>query len=347
MIIVIIAGGSGTRLWPLSTNQYPKHLLRLIDDESLMQATLRRAKHLSEVGKIYVVTGADHLHHVKEQLPEIAEENFIVEPDRRDTSGCFIAALHRIQARHDHDEPIAFMHADHYIRDVDGYVNSFKIAEEISRDQGRITLVGIEPTYPATGFGYIQKAHALNDEALVYEVVRFKEKPEFEQAQEYVHSGQYLWNAGYFVGSVATFLKTMEAYAPSLKQNYERLLATNDKTAYDATFLSFEKVAIDYSLMEHTKNLLVVPAAFDWMDIGSFADAHKASENDPVGNFVKGYIEIDGVENSYIRNDVEGLPVAVIGLDNVVVVNTPNGILVARKDLSQNVKAIAQRLQAQ
>lgn len=345
MITVIIAGGSGTRLWPLSTNQYPKHLLKLVGDESLLQSTYRRAKQLSS--DIYVVTAADHFDDLRKQLPELSDDAFVVEPDRRDTAGCFVEALHHIQSRHDHDEPIAFMHADHYIRDVAGFVNSFKIAQEVSAEQNRVTLVGIEPTHPATGFGYIQKDKALNDEALVYEVVMFKEKPEFAVAQDYVQSGNYLWNAGYFVGSVNTFLATMEEFSPELKENYDRLVATTDKQSYDDVFLSFEKIAIDYALMEKTKNLLVVPAAFDWMDLGSFADAHEVAETDPQGNFTQGYVEIEGVENAYIRNEDEkdNKPVAVIGLDNIVVVNTPNGILVARKDLSQKVKDIAKRVQ--
>ncbi len=342
MITVIIAGGSGTRLWPLSTNQYPKHLLNLIDDNSLLQATYNRARKLTN--KIYVVTGTHHLEHIRAQLPELDDGAFIVEPDQRDTAGCFVVALHHIQSRHDHNEPIAFLPADHYIRDLAGFVHSFKIAQEVSGKLERITLVGVEPTYPSTGFGYIQKDGTIDDEALVYNVVRFKEKPEFKMAQEYVQSGEYLWNAGYFVGSINTFLKAMEQFAPELKQNYERLLAANDKKSYDDTFLSFEKISTDYALMEKTNNLLMVPAAFDWMDIGSFADAHGVVETDQIGNYAKGYVELDGVENSYIRNE-EDRPVAVIGLDNIVVVNTPNGILVARKDLSQNVKAIAQRIQ--
>lgn len=343
MIVVIIAGGSGTRLWPLSTNNYPKHLLKLVDNDSLLQSTYKRAKRLT--GSIYIVTGADHADQVREQLPELEDDAFIVEPDRRDTAGCFVVALSHIQSRHDHDEPIAFMHADHYIRDVRGFTYSFKIAQQVSKDQKRVALVGIEPTYPATGFGYIQKDGSIGDDELVYNVMMFKEKPDFDTAQDYVQSGQYLWNAGYFVGSVNTFLQTMEQFAPDLKQNYERLKATTDEASYNETFLSFEKIAIDYALMEKAENLLVVPASFDWMDIGSFADTHKVVETDKLGNYTKGYVELEGVENSYIRNDGE-VPLAVIGLDNIVVVNTPNGILVARKDLSQNVKSIAQRVQS-
>lgn len=344
MITVIIAGGSGTRLWPLSTHNYPKHLLRLVDGESLLQGTYRRAKLLSEY--IYVVTGADHLEHMRQQLPELGDEAFIVEPDRRDTAGCFVLALHYIQSRHTHDEPIAFLSADHYVRDVDGFVHSFKVAESFSGDRGLITLVGIEPTHPATGYGYIQKDGAdLAKEALVYDVLSFKEKPTHEVAQEYLHSGNYLWNAGYFVGSVNAFLAAMDQSAPDLKANYQSLLATVDRESCEQAFLAFNKVSIDYALMEKARHLLVVPASFDWIDLGSFADIHTIVDRDEQENFTKGYVELEAVENSYIRNE-EDKPVAVIGLDNVVVVNTPQGILVMRKDQAQKVKTIAQRVQS-
>lgn len=345
MITVIIAGGSGTRLWPLSTSKYPKHFLKLAGKESLLQATYRRAKKLSK--KIYIVTaGAEQLALVREQLPELDDDAFIVEPDRRDTAGCFVIALNHIQSRHDHSEPIAFMHADHYIRDVGGFTYSFRVADQISRKENRIALVGIEPTYAATGFGYIQKDGLVPGDDFVHEVAMFKEKPDFATAQDYVQSGDYLWNAGYFVGSVSTFLSTMDEFAPDLKQKYEDLVAASNPDALEKAFLAFDKIAIDYALMEKAKNLLVVPASFDWMDIGSFADAHRVAETNEIGNFTQGYVELEGVENSYIRNEDDTKPVAVIGLDNIVVVNTPNGILVARKDLSQNVKNIAKKVQA-
>lgn len=344
MISVIIAGGSGTRLWPLSTNDYPKHLLNLTGEETLIRGTYRRAKKISD--KVYIVTaGQDQLRLIREQFPELDDDSFVMEPDRRDTAGAFVAALHHVQARHDHNEPIALLSADHFIRDIQGFAQSFRIAQEVSAEEQRITLVGIEPTYPATGFGYIQKNGALDDEAVVYEVKMFKEKPDFETAQQYMQSGEYLWNASYFIGSVNIFLKAMEENAPALKQNYDRLVATASREEYEDVFLSFEKISIDYALMEKMTNLLVVPAAFDWADLGSFADAHKVLKTDQKGNYLHGYVELDDVENAYIRNDEEGRPVAVIGLDNIVVVNTPNGILVARKDLSQNVKGIAQRVQ--
>ena len=344
MIVVIIAGGSGTRLWPLSTSTYPKHLLHLIDNESLLQSTYRRAKHLSD--HVYVIPEEGHIQHVRQQLPELGDDAFIVEPARRGTASCVVAALHHIQSRHDHTEPIAFIHADHYVRDTDGFAASFHVAGRVSREHNQIVLVGVEPTYPSTGFGYIQKEQPLDDESVVYRVSLFKEKPSFDVAREYLQSGHYLWNCGYFVGSVDTFLQALQKHNPQLKDYYDRLLQTHNKQSYRDTYLSFQSDTIDYALIEKVDNLLVVPATFDWMDVGSFSDLHEANERNQNGNHLRGdNIELDSVENSYIRNE-ETKPVAVIGLDNVVVVNTPHGILVTRKDLSQKVGEIAKKIQA-
>jgi mannose-1-phosphate guanylyltransferase len=344
MIVVIIAGGSGTRLWPLSTPDYPKQLLKLTNDKSMVQNTYERAKKLGR--DIYVVPDVSHAHHVKEQLPELDDNHFVTEPGRRGTANCIVAALAHIAKRHKHDEPIAFVHADHHIRDVQGFTKSFKIAADISKRRKEIALIGIEPTFPATAFGYIERDGELEDGLNVYSVESFKEKPDFATAKRYVASGQYLWNCGYFVGSVDVFLQEMEQYAPVLKANYEALLAIPDESSrqYTNTYLQFENEVIDIALIEKSKNLVVVPASFDWMDIGSFKDLHEANESDEQGNHFRGQnIYEDEVENAYVRNE-EDKPVVVIGLDNVVVINTPNGILVARKDLSQKVKDAVARM---
>lgn len=343
MITVIIAGGSGTRLWPLSTPDYPKHLLKINnDDKSLLQNTYERAKHISSA--IYVVTDASHAHHVQEQLNELKDEQCIIEPARRGTSSCIVAALVRLSKNHDEDEPIAVVWADQYIRDTAGYEHSFKIAAEASKKSGRIVLVGVEPDYPATGFGYIQKDGLFDEKSSVYNVHSFKEKPEFKVAKEYVKSGNYLWNCGCFVATIGTFTKSIKKYAPKLFADYEKLLAAKTPEDYEKTYLEFENNTIDYALIEHVDNLLVIPASFDWMDLGSFGDMHKAAESDERGNHVHGYgVQTEGVENSFIQN-YEDKPLAVIGLDNVVVINSPNGILVARKDLAQKIGEVSKRI---
>ena len=338
MITVIIAGGSGTRLWPLSTSDYPKHLLKLTGDRSLLQSAYDRAKEVGET--VYVVTEAGHAHHVKDQLTDLPEENFLIEPGRRGTGNCIVFALDIISRRHDHDEPIAFVHSDHHIRDVEGYVKSLQTAAEASNLSKKVTLIGIEPTFPSTGFGYIERDSEVTGSDDAYNIESFKEKPDFETAQGYVQAGNYLWNCGYFVGSVNTFMSEIHAVAPNLLTSFESLANVGEVLGneYNEMYLSFTDLVIDYELAEKSSNLAVVPANFDWMDIGSFKDLHEANQSNEHGNFFKGAaIYDDELENVYIQNDEEK-PVVVIGLDNVVVVNTPNGILVARKDLSQRVK---------
>jgi len=342
MITVIIAGGSGTRLWPLSTPSYPKHLLKINGDErTLIQNTYDRAKRISDA--VYVITEAGHAHLVKEQLPELGKDAFVIEPARRGTASCIVAAVAHVSTRHSSDEPIAVLSADHYIRDADGFAHSFKIASEASKQSGRIVLVGVEPDYPATGFGYIQKDGIYDEELFVFDVHSFKEKPEYNVAQDYVRSGNYLWNCGYFVGSVDTFRQSMQKFAPELHENTQKLIDATDEDSYRETYLSFTNDTIDYGLIEKVDDLLVIPAAFDWMDMGSFGDLHKAAESDEQGNHRHGDVELENVENSFVQN-YENKPLAVIGLDNVAVINTADGVLVTRKDLAQKVGEISKRM---
>jgi mannose-1-phosphate guanylyltransferase len=345
MIIVIIAGGSGTRLWPLSTNNFPKQLLSLANELSMVQNTLQRAKLLSDT--IYVVPDNSHLEEIKKQLPELDEDRFITEPARRGTANCIVAALSYIQKKHGVDEPIAFIHADHHIRDTRGFVHTFENAAEVSASMKKIVLIGIEPNYPATGFGYIEKGKQSEKFKEIYEVDSFKEKPDYDTAKKYVRAGSFLWNCGYFVGSVNTFLEEMRKYSPELKDNYLKLKKITDikSNKYKNTYLSFKNEVIDVALIEKSKDLVVIPASFDWMDVGNFKDLHQANDSDEFGNYAKGRnIHSLENENSYIRNETN-TPIVVIGLDNIVVINTKDGILVARKDLSYKVGEIAKKIQ--
>lgn len=345
MITVIIAGGSGTRLWPLSTPERPKQLLKLIDDRTMVQQAYDRAKRVSDT--VYVVTEASHSDDLRAQLPDIEDDRFLIEPGRRGTAHCIIFALDYIARHHDSSEPVAFIHSDHNVRDVDGFAGSFGVAGSISTENNVITLIGIEPSFPSTGFGYIERGSAMDQERGVYSVQSFKEKPDYNTALSYVESGNYLWNCGYFVGSVDVFLQEMEQNAPHLYENYKKLAAMPDHgdDSYNQEYLKLDSQVIDTALIEKASRLAVVSAGFDWMDIGNFKDLHDVVTKDERGNYLKGdNIHSVDVENIYIRNEEADKPVAVIGLDNVVVVNTKDGILVARKDVSARCGDIAKKI---
>jgi len=346
MITVIIAGGSGTRLWPLSTPRYPKHLLKLTGKRSLLQTAYDRAATISET--VYIVTEAGHSDLVREQLSELQDSAFLIEPGRRGTAHCIVFALDSIARKHDHDEPIAFIHSDHHIRDVGGFARSFSLAASESTSGSHITLIGIEPTFPSIGFGYIERDQAIDTDNGVYRVKSFKEKPDFETAKNYMESGNYLWNCGYFVGSVNTFLKEMKQSAPDLLAHYKKLESIEKvgSVEYNDAYLSFDSQVIDIALIEKAKSLAVVAASFDWMDIGSFKDLHDVVPQDDKGNYFCGdNVHSIDVENVFVRNEEPDKPVAVIGVDNVVVVNTPDGILVSRKDVSHKTGDIAKKIQ--
>lgn len=312
----------------------------------MLQYAYDRAMEIAD--KIYIVTEASHSDFVKEQLPELKDDDFIIEPGRRGTAHCIVMALDVIARSRSHDEPIAFIHSDHNIKDLVGFKHSFATAAKTSQANNEITLIGIEPTFPSTGFGYIKKDGVTDEEAGVFSVESFKEKPDYETAKEYIESGKYLWNCGYFVGSVDTFVGEMRLSTPDLLADYEKLSSIKDTSSneYHEAYLSFDNQVIDIALIEKAKSLSVVSASFDWMDVGSFKDLHDVVPLDESGNYCYGEnIHTIDVENVYVRNEEADKPIAVIGLDNVVVVNTPDGILVSNKEVSHRTGEVAKKLQ--
>lgn len=341
MIVVIIAGGSGTRLWPLSTQTYPKHLLRLTNENSLLQNTFSRVNKLTDAKNIFVVSEASHSDHVIDQLPEVPKENILIEPARRGTASCFLLALNTIKQRGLDDQAIFFLWSDHIVRDQRGFVTTASQAGELAEKTGKIVFVGIEPTYPSTGLGYMEKGERLqNGFKNGFELKQFVEKPDKKTAARYFRSGNYLWNTGYLIATRTTLEREIKAQNKKLWDSYQSLQKSSDTTG---TYLGFESQAIDMALSEHVDDGLVVPATFDWLDIGSFHDLHGVSEQDEAGNYRFGdNVELEQVSNSYVRNE-QGLPVAVIGLDNVAIVATEHGILVTNKTYAQKVGEVSKK----
>jgi len=344
MITVIIAGGSGTRLWPLSTPEYPKHLLRLANEDSLIQNTLVRARKLTTDDKIFVITDASHEHHVVEQLDDLKRDHILSEPARRGTASCVLLAMQHIRSVGlDENEPVVFLWADHLIRDQKGFVTSFKWAARLAKKHQKVVFIGAEPTYPSTGFGYMEHGNKFDDEEGAYVLSSFHEKPDAATARKYLASGKFFWNMGYLVTSLAVFEQVTSEYSPEYFQGYQNLCTAKD---VKAAYLDLQNIAVDYVFSEKIKGALVIPGSFDWVDIGSFKDLHEISPQDDCGNHVKGKnVELENATNCFVDNETE-VPIAVIGLDNVVVVNTPNGVLVTNKNYAQKVGDVAKRLQA-
>lgn len=341
MIVVIIAGGSGTRLWPLSTPDYPKHLLKLTDSRSLLQNTLRRIKPLAKAEQIFVISEISHAQHVFEQLKELPKENILIEPSRRGTASCIVLALSEVAKRGLPDEPILFLWADHLVRDNKEFVATMRRAGKVALSEQKLAFIGVEPSYASTGFGYMRRSHPLAEHEGVYELGSFEEKPDQATAEKYLKSGQYYWNTGYLVGTRSVFEREMQAANKQLWENLQTLITSSDT---EKIYNSFTSEPIDTALSEKIIDGLIVPGTFDWIDIGSFKDLHSISEQDESGNHIKGeHIILEGASNCYVRNENE-LPVAVIGLENVVVVSTPSGVLVTSADHAQKVGEVSKRI---
>lgn len=338
MIAVIVAGGQGTRLWPLSTSEKPKHLLSLTGTQSLLQDAFERAKLAAD--EVYVVTDGSHASLVVEQLPELPTDHVIIESARRGTASCIVLALAHIASNHKDDEPIAFFHADHHIQNKEGFAEAVQFAAKSSVEYDAISLIGIHPDYPATGFGYIKVGKRLDG---AFEVDEFKEKPDAKTAEEYVDSGKYLWNLGLFAAPLSIFKRELEKHNSGLAVGLSELAELVGKAGLEDRYLEMEDQPIDTALIEKSKNV-VVPGTFDWMDIGSYKDLHEVMpKSDEFENAINGDAHIIDSKNCMVVS--HNKPVAIIGLDDIAVIDTPDGLLVVHKDHAQKVKQAAKALQ--
>ena len=342
---VILAGGTGTRLWPLSRELYPKQLLNLTGDVSLLQSTIKRMSSLPDMLPPLVVVGHEHRFLTQSQIGELGLKDkitIILEPVGRDTACAICAAAVYALAKQDEDTVLLVLPADHLISGQAAFSQSIEQAKQLAAD-GYLVTFGITPHSPETGYGYIKKGEENR-------VLSFVEKPDRKTAEGYLAEGNYYWNSGMFAFSIKTFLAEVKKHAPQTCSSME---AAFDKGTVDQPFFRLEQLSmeacacesIDYLLMEKSDRVAVVPVDMDWSDIGSWQALWDVSAKDTEGNVVQGDVVLEDVRNSLIR--AENRLVAGVGLEDMLVVETADAVLVAPLARAQDVKKIVTRLKAE
>ncbi|MEK2600738.1 mannose-1-phosphate guanylyltransferase/mannose-6-phosphate isomerase [Burkholderia arboris] len=345
---VILCGGSGTRLWPMSRGGYPKQYLKLTSENTLVQQTALRLRNLQGASAPIIVTNNDQRFLVAEQLRQvdITPSSIVLEPVGRNTAPAI--AIAALLAMHDSpDALLLVLPSDHVILNEPAFIAAANEAKLIAADKHLVTF-GVTPTEAHTGFGYIRRGTAIADGKQVYKVDAFVEKPDASTAERFVADGSYYWNSGMFMLKASTYIEELHRHAPEIARQAELAFASsrrdNDFLRLDAdAFAAIPNVSIDYAVMEKTERAAVVTAAdLGWNDIGSWSALAEIADADEKGNALIGDIFTDAVENSYIR--AEHRMVAALGLDNIVIVETADAVLVAHRDKAQDVKKIVEWL---
>lgn len=346
LVPIILSGGAGTRLWPLSRELYPKQLLPLVGDRTMLQETVLRLNGL-DVAPPTVVANEAHRFLVAEQLRELGctPRAIVLEPRGRNTAPAVALAAHAALAADEGDALLLVLPADHLIRDVGAFHAAVAVATEAAR-AGALATFGVVPQSPETGYGYIRRGRR---EGEAFRIAQFVEKPDLARAQSYVASGEYYWNSGMFLFRARRYLEELEKFAPDIasvvRTAYARAARDLDFTRVDAaTFASCRSESIDYAVMEKTEDAVVVPLDAGWSDVGSWSSLHEACDHDEHGNTLRGDVMVENTHNSYIYS--ESRLVATVGLRDYVVVETKDAVLVAPKDRAQEVKRLVERLKS-
>ncbi|NVK27441.1 MAG: mannose-1-phosphate guanylyltransferase [Flavobacteriia bacterium] len=340
---VIMAGGVGSRFWPSSTSTKPKQFLDILGTgETLIQQTFRRLSHICPEDHIYVVTNEQYAAITQEQLPNIPNENIILEPARRNTAPCIAYAAFKIKKK----DPLANMvisPADHLITDEKEFGRILNVALEATRDNNILCTLGIKPHRPETGYGYIQykdPEKKLNPE--IQQVKTFTEKPNLEMAEQFIESGDFLWNSGIFIWNANTIMNSFDKHLPDIYQSFEQgwdvLNTPEEKEFIDNIYPSCENESVDYGILEKAKNVYVIPSSFGWSDLGSWGSVHEQSKLDENGNSTNTKkVLFYNSRNNIVRLDPGKLGV-ISGLEDYIIIQDETRLLICPRSEEQGIK---------
>lgn len=357
MYSLLLAGGGGTRLWPKSRNATPKQFLKIFNKKSLTQITYKRLRKIFPKDKIYIVTVSENYKkEILKELPGFLSENIIVEPARRDTGPAHGIGAAYIYKK-DPEAVIVTEAADRLIKRVRVYLSTLKKAAQVAWEDGVLVSIGVKPLYPHVGLGHIKRGKKWKDikNTNFYKVDKFVEKPPLDLAKKYTASGKYYWNAGQYVWRADSLLKAFEQHEPDIKKHLDKILESigskNEASVVKKVYKKMPKIAIDYAISEKAKNLYVVPGKFIWTDIGDWKEVWKNLKKDELGNVIIDGAEPGGeiinIDTSEALIHTDGRLIALVDVDNIVIVDTKDALLVASKSKAQNVKKIVNTLKKQ
>lgn len=334
---IILAGGSGSRLWPLSRDMYPKQLLSLDEDTSLLQQTFLRLKEFSNAKDIVTVTNVKHYSDIKLQLNKIDKDNVVIaEPIGKNTAPAIACTLEYFRQKNDTDDIVLILPSDHLIKDTEKFNQTVKKGIEYANKRYIVTF-GIKPSYPETGYGYIKADGNI--------VERFVEKPDYQTAKRYLGDGNYYWNGGIFMGKISVFLGEFEKYTPEIYSNLNQLDYSQSTKILYGIYENMPSISVDYAIMEKSDRIALVELQSDWNDLGSWQSLYNVKPKDSDGNVCTGKVITDNVKNSFIYSQKE--LVAVADLEDVVIVETEDAIMACKMDKTQNVKKLYEKLKLQ
>lgn len=338
---LIMAGGKGTRFWPLSTEKKPKQFLNLIGEETMIQMTVNRIKPIIPIERIFVCTGQMYVDLVKEQLPELPERNIIIEPEGRNTTPC-IGLSSLVIERYYENASMIVLPSDHLIQNEEKFRNIvIKANEFVEENNNAIITLGMTPNRPETGYGYIKYKEEIckKDKFKVFKVCKFEEKPNDEKANEYLSNGSYLWNGGIFLWKISNIISEIKKYSPDTYEALDKIRdIEEEKLQYiiNENYYNTEIISIDYSVLEKSENIYVIPSEIGWDDIGTWKSVERYKRKDINNNIIDGNARVIECNSNIAINNEKRL--VMIGIDDVMTLETEDSIYIVNKEYMDNLR---------